>query len=132
MLHGCRSPSGRFYQEALDAAIAAHSTNSSNLELLRSVLCAGMFPSVALVMNAKSDSRKPSFSTLEDGSCRPHPCSVNGFEKFFPHRYKLRNHPPAYSVWLMYSIQFKLWIWNPGAPCKPDSSIHGDAEISML
>ncbi|GMH39242.1 hypothetical protein BSKO_07140 [Bryopsis sp. KO-2023] len=86
-----RSFSGRYYMESVDKAVEKHSKNASNLELLRSVLCAGMFPSVAFVSNGKSNSRKPSFSTLDDGSCRPHPASVNGFQKFFPHRWLVYN-----------------------------------------
>ena len=50
-------------------------------------MCAGMFPSVASIRQAK----RPSFKTREDGKVEPHLTSVLGRETYFPHR------------WLVYS-----------------------------
>lgn len=78
------TPSGRYGIEELGAVIGESSKNESNLQLLRAVLCAGMFPNVANISIGK---QRASFLTLQDGSVRPHPCSVNGAERFFPHRW---------------------------------------------
>jgi len=79
-----QSPSGRYSIPALEDAIYAHSRNSATLELLRAVLCSGVFPSIAAVINKQ---KRPQFLTLEDGTVRPHMFSVNGTAKFFPHRW---------------------------------------------
>lgn len=79
-----RSPSGRYDLHTLEDAIFEHSRNSATLELLRAVLCSGMFPSIAAVTNG---TKKPSFLTLEDGTVRPHMVSVNSTARFFPHRW---------------------------------------------
>eukprot|EP00803_Ostreobium_quekettii_P005001 evm.model.scf_1088.2 EVM.evm.TU.scf_1088.2 scf_1088:8376-21349(-) len=78
-----RTPSGRYSVESMEQAISGASRNASNLELLRAILCAGMFPSVARI----SGGRKPSFMTHDDGPVRPHPSSVNDDENRFPHRW---------------------------------------------
>eukprot|EP00210_Caulerpa_lentillifera_P002836 g2710.t1 len=75
---------GRDGFDGLEQAIFEHSKNSSTPELLRAVLCSGMFPSIASVLN---DGKRPSFLTLEDGTVRPHMSSVNSLAKFFPHRW---------------------------------------------
>ena len=79
-----RSPSGRYSFYALEDAIYEHSMNSATLELLRAVLCSGMFPSVAAIV---TKGKKPSFLTLEDGTVRPHMFSVNNTANHFPHRW---------------------------------------------
>ena len=56
-------------------------------DLLRALLCAGMFPAVASVRQSK----RPSFKTREDGKVELHLTSVLGRESFFSHR------------WLVYS-----------------------------
>ncbi|KAK9789768.1 hypothetical protein WJX73_007283 [Symbiochloris irregularis] len=60
-------------------------------DLLRAVLCAGMFPSVASIRQAK----RASFKTVEDGKVEAHPTSVLARQTFFPHR------------WLVYSDKMK-------------------------
>ena len=56
-------------------------------DLLRALLCAGLFPAVAQVRQAK----RPSFKTREDGKVEPHLTSVLGREGFFPHRWLVYN-----------------------------------------
>lgn len=72
-----RTPSGHFNYEALEHTIFEYSRNSSNLELLRAIMCSGMFPNIAIITN---DTKKPTFITLEDGSIRPHNLSVNNIQ----------------------------------------------------
>lgn len=79
-----RSPSGKYDIFALEDAIYEQSQNSSTLELLRAILCSGIFPSIALVTKS---GKRPSFLTLEDGTVRPHMVSVNSTVRFFPHRW---------------------------------------------
>lgn len=54
---------------------------SQDLEMVRAVLCAGLFPSV---VQCKPRGKRTAFFTKEDGKVEPHPASVNARVNSFP------------------------------------------------
>lgn len=54
---------------------------SQDLEMVRAVLCAGLFPSV---VQCKARGKRTAFFTKEDGKVEPHPASVNSRVNSFP------------------------------------------------
>jgi len=68
----------------LEEEIARRSASAPHTELVRAVICAGMFPNVADVVQKKN---RASFKTLDDGKVDPHPSSVVAAERFFEHRF---------------------------------------------
>lgn len=60
-------------------------TESGHLNLLRSIVCAGLYPNVAILKSKFSNKRGiiVSVRTPEDGNVKVHPCSVNADEKYF-------------------------------------------------
>lgn len=93
----------------LVAQVDAASVNAEDLRLVKAVLCAGMYPNVALVevyAGAKVKRRSPfSFHTLEDGCVSPHPGSVNDV--------MLRRSHWISHRWLIYSEKVKtsqIWL----------------------
>uniref|UniRef100_A0A061S817 RNA helicase n=1 Tax=Tetraselmis sp. GSL018 TaxID=582737 RepID=A0A061S817_9CHLO len=75
-------------RDSLKTRIASLSKNQSNTELLRAVLCAGMFPAVASI---KRRGKFNVFNTREDGKVEPHPSSVNSPMDLYPHRWLVYN-----------------------------------------
>ena len=73
-------------------ALYRYSSHAGDLELLRAVLAAGMYPNVVLVQQKKN---RAMFRTWEDGKVDLHPASVNAKEKYFP------------SAWLVYNDKVK-------------------------
>lgn len=73
-------------------ALYRYSSHAGDLELLRAVLAAGMYPNVVLVQQKKN---RAMFRTREDGKVDLHPASVNAKEKYFP------------SAWLVYNDKVK-------------------------
>jgi ATP-dependent RNA helicase DHX36 len=65
---------------------------SQDLEMVRAVLCAGLFPSV---VQCKARGKRTAFFTKEDGKVEPHPSSVNARVNSFP------------QPWLVYSEKVK-------------------------
>eukprot|EP00250_Pteridium_aquilinum_P019840 c24596_g1_i1 orf=694-3741(-) len=65
---------------------------SADLEMVRAVLCAGLFPSV---VQCKQRGKRTACFTKEDGKVDLHPASVNARVNFFPH------------PWLVYSEKVK-------------------------
>ncbi|CAG9462498.1 unnamed protein product [Pedinophyceae sp. YPF-701] len=79
---------GKPSRAALEKAIDAHSFNADNVNLLRAVICAGMYPNVVSVR--QKHRMNTQFATTDDGKVEPHPSSVL-VKEFLPHR------------WLVYS-----------------------------
>ncbi|EFJ25900.1 hypothetical protein SELMODRAFT_98495, partial [Selaginella moellendorffii] len=56
------------------ANYAAYNKHSDDLEMVRAVLCAGLYPNV---VQCKARGRRTAFFTKDDGKVEPHPASVN-------------------------------------------------------
>ncbi|OAE22268.1 hypothetical protein AXG93_3491s1080 [Marchantia polymorpha subsp. ruderalis] len=65
---------------------------SGDMEMVKAVLCAGLFPSV---VQCKQRGKRTVFFTKEDGKVEPHPASVNARVNYFP------------EPWLVYSDKVK-------------------------
>ncbi|KAH7332235.1 hypothetical protein KP509_20G077000 [Ceratopteris richardii] len=72
--------------------LQSYNKYSSNLEMVRAVLCAGLFPSI---VQCKQRGKRTAFFTKEDGKVEPHPGSVNARVNYFPF------------PWLIYSDKVK-------------------------
>lgn len=69
-----------------------YNSSSANLEMVRAVLCAGLFPSV---VQCKQRGKRTACFTKEDGKVDLHPASVNARVNYFPF------------PWLVYSEKVK-------------------------
>ena len=69
-----------------------YNSYSSNLEMVRAILCAGLFPSI---VQCKRRGKRTACYTKEDGKVDIHPASVNARVNVFPHS------------WLVYSEKVK-------------------------
>ena len=67
-------------RSAKHQALRALSNHAHDLDLLKSVLCAGTFPNVATISQGK---RYAKFKTREDGKVDLHPSSVNASQTYF-------------------------------------------------
>ncbi|GMH32991.1 hypothetical protein BSKO_00825 [Bryopsis sp. KO-2023] len=85
-------PPPQDYFDELESEIARLSQHQDNVELIRAVLVAGMYPNVATVVQNK---KVWNFKTLDDGKVSLYPSSVLYREKSFPHK------------WLVYSEKIK-------------------------
>ncbi|XP_024533616.1 DExH-box ATP-dependent RNA helicase DExH1 isoform X2 [Selaginella moellendorffii] len=54
--------------------VQAYNKHSDDLEMVRAVLCAGLYPNV---VQCKARGRRTAFFTKDDGKVEPHPASVN-------------------------------------------------------
>jgi len=68
---------------------------STNWNLIKAVICAGLYPSVAKIEMREFQKRPPRISTEADGKVAIHPKSVNSEEKYFS------------SQWLIYHEKMK-------------------------
>ena len=62
-----------------------HNANASNLSLIRSVICAGLYPNILRIMPTKKEGEEPKI-IAKDGEVFIHPVSVNFQEKRFNSR----------------------------------------------
>ena len=62
-----------------------HNANASNLSLIRSVICAGLYPNILRIMPTKKEGEEPKIKA-KDGEVFVHPVSVNFQEKRFNSR----------------------------------------------
>ena len=62
-----------------------HNANASNLSLIRSVICAGLYPNILRIMPTKKEGEEPKIKA-KDGEVFIHPVSVNFQEKRFNSR----------------------------------------------
>lgn len=69
---------------AVESEIRAHSANARRTDLVRAVVCAGMFPNIAIIDQRKN---RAGFRTLDDGKVNPHPSSVIAADRFFSGRF---------------------------------------------
>jgi ATP-dependent RNA helicase DHX36 len=88
----------RGFARALDRDLVAWNRHANDVEVLRAVMCAGLFPNIVSVKNGK---RRAKMLTLEDGKVEVHPGSVNAEESFYPH------------PWLVYGARSAPWILLP-------------------
>ncbi|XP_057325710.1 ATP-dependent DNA/RNA helicase DHX36 [Microplitis mediator] len=58
--------------------------NSHNLEVVKAIVCAGLYPNIAIVQNTGSFVK---LKTVEDGTVKIHPGSINAREKKLPTSY---------------------------------------------
>lgn len=80
----CLGPPPKEYFEELETEIARLSQHSNNVELIRAVLVAGMYPNVASIVQSK---KVCTLQTLDDGRVSLYPSSVLFREKQLPYRW---------------------------------------------
>jgi len=65
--------------------------NGQDEELVKAVLCAGMFPNIARISWKGRHGQRVNFQTFEDGQIKLHPSSVNESVKDFEHPWLIYN-----------------------------------------
>merc|ERR1711862_860235 len=77
-----------FVDENRGASLQDLDAHAKEFPLVRAVVCAGLFPKVAAVRNAK---HKAKWHTRDDGKVDPHPSSVNARETQFEYKWMVYN-----------------------------------------